>query len=70
MEGRTRLTCRDCGRTESVEGELPAEYTDCFTKVVQEGGWVVAPGSNLALLCGRCLATYIGSETADDEEKL
>ena len=69
MEGRTQLTCRDCGRRESVEGEMPGEYTDCFMKVVTEGGWVLAPGSK-DLLCGRCLATYIGSETADDEEKI
>jgi len=69
MEGRTQLVCRDCGRTESVEGEIPGEYTECFMKVVREGGWVIAPGSS-ALLCGRCFATYIGSETKDDEEKI
>ena len=70
MEGRTQLICRDCGRRESVEGEIPAEYFSCFMKVVQEGGWVVAPGSKVELLCGPCLATYMGSETKDDEEKI
>jgi hypothetical protein len=69
MEGRTIITCRDCGRRESVEGEIPGEYTECFTKVVSEGGWVIAPGSK-EMLCGACLATYMGSETRDDEEKI
>ena len=69
MEGRTILVCRDCGRRESVEGEIPGEYTDCFQQVVRDAGFVVAPGST-DLLCGRCLATYMGSETADDEEKI
>jgi hypothetical protein len=70
MEGRTQLVCRDCGRTDEVAGEIPGEYFSCFMKVAQEGGWVVAPGTKVELLCGRCLATYIGSETADDEEKI
>ncbi|HEX3579514.1 MAG TPA: hypothetical protein VHY33_13195 [Thermoanaerobaculia bacterium] len=71
MEGQTQLVCRDCGRTASVRGELPEEYTACFVEVVNREGFVPAPGdANNAFLCGRCLATYKGSETADDDQKI
>ena len=71
MQGQTQLVCRDCGRTASVRGELPEEYTACFLEVVNRDGFVPAPGdANNAFLCGRCLATYKGSETSDDEEKI
>ena len=43
MQGQALLRCRDCGRTASVSGEMPAEYFACFVKVVQRDGWVVAP---------------------------
>ncbi len=70
MQGQALLRCKDCGRTATVSGEMPAEYFACFVKVVQRDGWVVAPGSTCALLCGACLATYEGSETHDDAENL
>lgn len=70
MEGLAQLRCRDCGRTASVSGEMPAEYSQCFATVVQRDGWVVAPGSRVELLCGECLKNYMGHETADDEEKV
>ena len=70
MQGQALLRCRDCGRTASVSGEMPAEYSACFVKVVTRDGWVVAPGNTCSLLCGACLATYEGSETHDDAEKL
>jgi hypothetical protein len=71
MEGQTLLTCRDCGRTATVRGEMPEEYTACFIEVVQRDGFVPAPGeASVAFLCGACLATYKGSETKDDEEKI
>jgi hypothetical protein len=71
MEGQTLLICRDCGRTAFVRGEMPEEYTACFVEVVQRDGFVPAPGENNAdMLCGACLATYKGSETADDEAKI
>lgn len=71
MEGQTLLTCRDCGRTAGVSGEMPEDYTACFIDVVQRDGFVPAPGeASIAFLCGTCLATYKGSETADDEEKI
>ena len=71
MEGQVQLRCRDCGRTASVRGELPAEYTACFQEVIRRDGWVIAPGdAKCDLLCGACLATYEGSETRDDAEKI
>jgi hypothetical protein len=71
MEGQTRVTCRDCGRTATVRGEMPEEYTACFVEVVGRDGFVPAPGDNNAdMLCGTCLATYKGSETTDDEKKI
>ena len=72
MEGLTQLRCRDCGRTASVSGEIPAEYTACFVTVVQRDGWVVAPGHRCDLLCGDCFKTYEqdGSESKDDDEKI
>jgi len=71
VEGQTQLVCRDCGRTASVRGELPEEYTACFLEVVNRDGFVPSPGEGrVDFLCGACLATYKGSETADDEEKI
>ncbi len=70
MEGQTLLRCRDCGRTASVSGEMPEEYSSCFVEVVRRDGWVVAPGTRVEMLCGECLAKYKGSETEDDEEKI
>ena len=70
MEGQVQLCCRDCGRQASVRGEIPAEYFACFLQVVQRDGWVIAPGAKCDLLCGACLATYEGSETHDDAEKI
>lgn len=70
MEGQVQLRCRDCGRTASVRGEIPAEYFACFVEVVRRDGWVVAPGAKCDLLCGNCLGTYEGSETHDDAEKM
>lgn len=70
MEGRTRIVCADCGRTRELAGEMPREYTDCFTQIVDEDGFVPRPGSKEGFLCGACLATYEGSETRDDAEKL
>ena len=70
MEGQTQIRCRDCGRTASVRGEMPEEYSASFVEVVQRDGWVVAPGSRVEMLCGRCLKSYEGSETHDDAEKL
>ncbi len=70
MEGQTRLICRDCGRIADIRGEMPGEYFACFVRVVTSGGWVVAPGSRVELLCGVCLPTYEGSETHDDAEKI
>lgn len=70
MEGQTQLKCRDCGRTASVSGEMPVEYSQCFATVVQRDGWVVAPGGRVEMLCGECLKNYTGSETRDDEEKV
>lgn len=49
---------------------MPEEYFACFVEVVQRDGWVVAPGSRVELLCGRCLKNYEGSETRDDGEKI
>ena len=53
-----------------MRGEIPDEYFLCFLRVVQRDGWVVAPGSKVALLCGECFRTYEGSETHDDAEKI
>ena len=69
MEGQTLLRCRDCGRTASVAGEMPEDYSACFVEIVRRDGWVVAPGSH-DFLCGECLKDYKGSETEDDDEKL
>ncbi len=70
MEGQTRITCRDCGRTATVRGEMPGEYFSCFVQVVKRDGWVVAPGSRVELICGVCLRDYEGSESRDDAEKI
>ena len=70
MEGQALLRCRDCGRTASVSGEMPEEYSSCFVEVARRDGWVIAPGSRVELLCGECLKGYKGSETEDDEEKM
>ena len=71
MEGRTLLTCSDCGRTREIVGEMPEEYTDCFVKAVREEGWVPRPGSATAFVDGACLRReYAGHETVDDEEKV
>ncbi len=70
MEGQVQLRCRDCGRTASVRGELPEEYTKCFADVVKRDGWVVAPGAKTDFLCGECLKGYAGHETVDDAEKI
>lgn len=70
MMGQARLRCRDCGRTATVSGEMPAEYSACFITVVKRDGWVVAPGNACELICGECLKSYEGSETHDDAEKL
>ena len=71
MMGQAQLCCRDCGRTASVSGELPAEYSACFAQVVQRDGWVVAPGNRCEMICGTCLKQhYEGSESRDDAEKL
>jgi len=69
MEGRTQVICADCGRTREVSGEMPRDYTDCFRQIVDEDGFVPRPGG-AGFLCGACLATYEGSETRDDAEKL
>ena len=70
MEGRTIVVCGDCGRTAEVAGEMPREYRDAFTDLVEEAGWMPRPGSQFAMVCGVCAAQYEGSETRDDEEKV
>jgi hypothetical protein len=70
MEGQVQLKCRDCGRTASVRGEIPVEYTKCFRDVIARDGWVIAPLAQCEILCGACFATYAGHETVDDAEKL
>jgi hypothetical protein len=70
MQGQVQLCCRDCGRTAGVSGEMPTEFSACFMEVVRRDGWVVAPGNRCEMLCGACLASYEGSETHDDAEKL
>jgi hypothetical protein len=70
MKGQALLVCRDCGRTASVTGEIPDDYSACFIEVVQRDGWVVAPSNKVDLLCGACLRTYEGSETHDAAEKI
>ena len=70
MEGRTLLTCADCGRTREISGELPRDYTLSFAAAVADEGWIPRPGSTLALICGPCAARYEGSETREDEEKI
>ena len=71
MEGQVQLRCRDCGRSASVRGEIPEEYTKCFRDVVTRDGWVVAPGAQCDFVCGECLRTkYAGHETVDDAKKL
>jgi hypothetical protein len=68
VEGQAELCCRDCGRRATVRGELPAEYTRCFTEVAQRDGWVIAPGAKTEMVCGQCLAAYemAGGESRDD----
>ena len=72
MEGQTQLVCRDCGRRATIAGELPAEYSACFQRVVRRDGWVIAPGHRCDFLCGECLKNYEpeGSESKDDGEKI
>jgi hypothetical protein len=71
MEGRVRLRCAECGLTREVSGEIPEEYEACFLKIVREDGFVPRPGSELVMICGKCLAAgYAGHETVDDEEKV
>jgi hypothetical protein len=70
MEGRARLVCGDCGRTCDVAGEMPGEYRAAFTRCVSDQGWAPRPGAHLVMICGVCLATYEGSETKDDAEKI
>lgn len=70
MEAQLQLRCRDCGRTASVRGEIPDEYRACLVEVIQSDGWVVAPGAQCDMLCGTCFATYEGSESHDDAEKI
>jgi len=69
VEGRTQVVCTDCGRMREVSGEMPQEYADCFRQIVAEDGFVPRPGGG-GFLCGACLATYEGSETHDDAEKI
>jgi hypothetical protein len=69
MEGRFILRCSECERTKEVCGEMPEEYTESFAAAVREG-WVPRPGSDVLFLCATDAATYMGSETADDEEKI
>jgi len=69
MEGRAHVVCTDCGRTREVSGEMPREYSDCFRQIVVAEGFVPRPGGS-GFLCGACLASYEGSETRDDAEKL
>lgn len=70
MDGRTRLVCADCGRTCEIVGELPGAYRAAFTSCVVEKGWAPRPGASLAMICGACLAKYVGHETRDDAAKL
>ena len=70
MEGRTQLVCGDCGRTSEVVGELPGEYRAAFARCVSDEGWAPRPGAHLVLICGACLAKYVGHETRDDAEKI
>ncbi len=69
MEGRVLLTCSDCGRTREIAGELPDEFRDCFTRYVQEEGWLPKPGAQVAFMCGACASKYEGHETRDDAPK-
>jgi hypothetical protein len=66
VEGRVKIVCADCGRSREVSGEIPAEYTGCFAKIVREDGFVPRPGVALALICGACLKRYEGHESVDD----
>jgi hypothetical protein len=70
MEGRVMLTCAECGRTREISGEMPEEYTNCFTRAVAEDGWAPRPGATFAMICGACLGKFAGHETVDDEEKV
>jgi hypothetical protein len=71
MEGRSLLTCSECGIAREISGEIPEEYTRAFDEAVHREGWVPRPGANIAaLLCGACLVKYSGHETVDDEEKI
>jgi hypothetical protein len=70
VEGRVQIRCEECGKTREVSGEIPEEYTACFTQIVREDGFVPRPGVELAFICGACLRNYEGHETVDDEEKI
>ena len=70
MEGRVLLKCAECGKSREVSGEMPEEYTACFSQVIAEDGFVPRPGVNLAMICGDCARSYYGHETRDDEEKV
>jgi hypothetical protein len=72
MEARATVTCAECGKRREVSGEIPSEYTDCFTQVVREDGFVPKPGTTVGFLCGACLRRYegVGSESRDDAEKI
>lgn len=70
MEGRVQLRCAECGKTRECSGEIPDEYTACFTRLIREDGFVPRPGVELALICGDCLRNYEGHESVDDEEKI
>ena len=71
MEGRTLLTCGDCGLTRQIAGEIPEEYTRSFDEAVHHDGWAPKPGTNsAALICRECLRKYAGHETVDDEAKV
>jgi hypothetical protein len=68
MEGRTRLVCADCGRT----CELPARCRELSGNVYalrHDAGLSAAANATLALICGACLAKYVGHETRDDAAK-
>ena len=70
MEARARITCAECGKSREVSGEIPEEYTKCFTQIVAEDGFVPKPGATVAFICGACLRAYEGpgSESRDDTQ--
>ncbi len=49
---------------------MPDEYRAAFTRCVTDQGWAPRPGATLTLICGWCLAKYVGHETRDDEAKI